>query len=135
MTGMGNSPVKQDGKRGGPGAGTIGWLMAAGPVGFIIGGATSEQEPQPAASGSAPVSQFADLRPVEGVSEEFAQPAVYQAPESAYEAEPIFEPEPVQSVYYTNCSAARAAGAAPVRSGDPGYAPHLDRDSDGVGCE
>ena len=39
------------------------------------------------------------------------------------------------STYYANCSAARAAGAAPVRRGDPGYAPHLDRDGDGVGCE
>lgn len=39
------------------------------------------------------------------------------------------------STYYANCSAARAAGAAPVRRGDPGYAPHLDRDGDGVGCD
>jgi Excalibur calcium-binding domain len=51
---------------------------------------------------------------------------------------PIYTPpqrvaEP--SAYYRNCSAARAAGAAPVRDGDPGYAPHLDRDGDGVGCE
>lgn len=38
-------------------------------------------------------------------------------------------------VYYRNCSAARAAGAAPVYAGEPGYAPHLDRDGDGVGCE
>jgi hypothetical protein len=38
-------------------------------------------------------------------------------------------------VHYENCSAARAAGAAPVRVGDPGYASHLDRDDDGVGCE
>src|SRR5690606_4936439 len=30
-----------------------------------------------------------------------------------------------QSVYFTNCDAARAAGAAPVRSGDPGYGRHL----------
>ncbi|MEV4946072.1 excalibur calcium-binding domain-containing protein [Streptomyces sp. NPDC053755] len=37
--------------------------------------------------------------------------------------------------YYANCSAARAAGAAPVRRGDPGYGPHLDRDGDGVACE
>jgi hypothetical protein len=36
---------------------------------------------------------------------------------------------------YPNCTAARAAGAAPVRRGDPGYAPHLDRDGDGIGCE
>ena len=39
------------------------------------------------------------------------------------------------SVYYKNCTAAREAGAAPVHRGDPGYAKHLDRDGDGVGCE
>lgn len=38
-------------------------------------------------------------------------------------------------VYYPNCDAARAAGAAPVRRGQPGYGRHLDRDNDGVGCE
>lgn len=36
---------------------------------------------------------------------------------------------------FANCSAARAAGAAPVRRGDPGYSRRLDRDGDGVGCE
>ncbi len=36
---------------------------------------------------------------------------------------------------FRNCAAARAAGAAPVRYGDPGYGPHLDRDNDGIGCE
>lgn len=36
---------------------------------------------------------------------------------------------------FRNCAEARAAGAAPVRRGDPGYGPHLDRDGDGVGCE
>ena len=39
------------------------------------------------------------------------------------------------SVYYQNCSAARAAGAAPIRRGEPGYASKLDRDNDGVACE
>ena len=36
---------------------------------------------------------------------------------------------------YRNCAAARAAGAAPVYRGQPGYAPWLDRDNDGIGCE
>lgn len=36
---------------------------------------------------------------------------------------------------YRNCDAARAAGAAPVRRGEPGYGTHLDRDGDGIGCE
>jgi hypothetical protein len=39
------------------------------------------------------------------------------------------------SGYYANCSAVRAAGAAPVRVGDLGYSRRLDRDGDGVGCE
>ena len=38
-------------------------------------------------------------------------------------------------VYYANCTAVRAARAAPIRYGDPGYARQLDRDGDGVGCE
>lgn len=36
---------------------------------------------------------------------------------------------------FANCAQARAAGAAPVHAGDPGYGRHLDRDGDGVGCE
>ena len=36
---------------------------------------------------------------------------------------------------FRNCTEARAAGAAPVRRGEPGYGPHLDRDNDGTGCE
>lgn len=42
---------------------------------------------------------------------------------------------PANGRAFANCTEARAAGAAPVRRGDPGYAPHLDRDNDGVGCE
>ncbi|WP_405671452.1 excalibur calcium-binding domain-containing protein [Streptomyces sp. NBC_01530] len=38
-------------------------------------------------------------------------------------------------VYYKNCDAARAAGAAPLHRGDPGYRAELDRDGDGVACE
>lgn len=38
-------------------------------------------------------------------------------------------------VHYENCDAARAAGAAPVQIGEPGYGKHLDRDGDGTGCD
>jgi hypothetical protein len=38
-------------------------------------------------------------------------------------------------VYYANCSAARAAGAAPLYRGEPGYRAALDRDDDGIACE
>lgn len=49
---------------------------------------------------------------------------------------PAYTPPPAPaSVYYANCAAARAAGAAPVYAGSPGYGTHLDRDGDGIGCE
>lgn len=54
------------------------------------------------------------------------------------ETESVASSEPSTSTtygFYDNCSAAQAAGAAPVYAGDPGYGPHLDRDGDGVGCE
>ncbi|MEE2057609.1 excalibur calcium-binding domain-containing protein [Rhodococcus artemisiae] len=66
-------------------------------------------------------------------------PAYTPPPEPAYTAPPAYTPPPVadtpSSVYYKNCTAARNAGAAPVRIGQPGYGTHLDRDGDGVGCE
>ncbi|MGJ0184045.1 excalibur calcium-binding domain-containing protein [Corynebacterium glyciniphilum] len=65
---------------------------------------------------------------------EYAEPEEVDAvPQRAYTP-----PEPADtgaSAYYANCTAARAAGAAPVYRGQPGYASHLDRDNDGVGCE
>lgn len=36
---------------------------------------------------------------------------------------------------YANCTLMRQAGVAPIRQGEPGYAPHLDRDKDGFACE
>lgn len=36
---------------------------------------------------------------------------------------------------WAHCGDARAAGAAPVYRGAPGYGSHLDGDNDGVGCE
>ncbi|RZS89889.1 excalibur calcium-binding domain-containing protein [Motilibacter rhizosphaerae] len=44
-------------------------------------------------------------------------------------------PPPAADVYYANCDAVRAAGAAPLYRGQPGYRPGLDRDGDGVACE
>ncbi|MBJ7289727.1 DUF1524 domain-containing protein [Williamsia sp.] len=38
-------------------------------------------------------------------------------------------------VYYKNCAAARAAGAAPISAGQPGYRPALDGDGDGTACD
>lgn len=57
------------------------------------------------------------------------QPAPYTPP-------PVEPPPPAPvDVYYANCTEARAAGAAPLHRGDPGYRSGLDRDDDGVACE
>ncbi|MFD9076180.1 excalibur calcium-binding domain-containing protein [Streptomyces lasiicapitis] len=45
------------------------------------------------------------------------------------------EPSTPQDVYYENCDEARAAGAAPLVVGEPGYRPELDREGDGIACE
>lgn len=37
--------------------------------------------------------------------------------------------------FYKNCDAARAAGAAPLYAGQPGYRSKLDADGDGIACE
>ena len=59
---------------------------------------------------------------------------------SAPRREPREAPRPSlmsdgREAYYPNCTAARAAGAAPIRAGEPGYRAGLDRDGDGVACE
>ena len=52
-------------------------------------------------------------------------------------APPAPAPQPVRAPtqMYSSCAQARAAGAAPLYEGDPGYNPRLDRDKDGVACE
>lgn len=66
--------------------------------------------------------------------------AAYQAPEPApsYRSANHLVPasdRTARTQPFANCAQARAAGAAPVRRGEPGYGPHLDRDGDGIGCE
>ncbi|QQZ64497.1 thermonuclease family protein (plasmid) [Paenibacillus sonchi] len=48
---------------------------------------------------------------------------------------PAATKNPTENVYYKNCSAVRAAGAAPLHKGEPGYSKKLDRDGDGIACE
>lgn len=38
-------------------------------------------------------------------------------------------------VTYANCDEVKAAGAAPLSSGQPGYQKKLDRDGDGIACD
>ncbi len=70
-------------------------------------------------------------------AEAAAQQAAQQA---AVKPAPVVQPpapavQAPAAVYYANCTAARAAGAAPIYAGTPGYGTHLDRDRDGIGCD
>lgn len=62
------------------------------------------------------------------------RPAPAPAPAPAAPAPAADMPE-LTDVYYKNCAAVRAAGAAPIHTGDPGYSRKLDRDGDGIACE
>lgn len=62
-----------------------------------------------------------------------ATPAPAPAQTQEQTSEPATQPD--ANVYYKNCAAVRAAGKAPLHRGDPGYAPKLDRDGDGIACE
>lgn len=66
-----------------------------------------------------------------GWTQQCADQMMAQQPAAAPEPAPA----PATSAYYPNCAAARAAGAAPLYAGDPGYSSDLDRDGDGVACE
>jgi len=65
-----------------------------------------------------------------------AAPAPAPAPAPAQPAPAPPPPPPAPApVFYQNCDAVRAAGAAPIYAGQPGYSRKLDRDGDGIGCE
>lgn len=116
------------------------FLWVAG-IAFVLGRCSVDTTPQ--------VQQVA-ATPIEGAGTEAAATSSEPQSSTADVAEPAgvgasasterqsFVSSPrvqVDDVYFPNCSAARAAGAAPIREGEPGYAPKLDRDRDGVACE
>lgn len=93
--------------------------------------------PEPGATPEPEVTPETEATPEpEPASEEPAEasdaPAVEEEP-----AAPAPAPQPVRAPtqMYSSCAQARAAGAAPLYEGDPGYNPRLDRDKDGVACE
>lgn len=95
---------------------------------------------QPLPTGSAvpppPVVEEAPVVVVPAAPVAPAAPAVPVAPVApARPVAPAAPAAPAVSGPFKNCTEARAAGAAPVYAGSPGYQPKLDRDNDGIGCE
>ncbi|MFW0182859.1 GmrSD restriction endonuclease domain-containing protein [Rothia sp. CCM 9417] len=107
--------------------------------------ATPKPSPTPSTESPAKKEESAPVREEAPVVKEEPAPVVEEAqPEPVVEEPvpaqpaPLYQPpaEPAPAaVYYKNCSAAKAAGAAPIYAGQPGYGSHLDRDGDGVACE
>lgn len=62
-------------------------------------------------------------------------PAIPAAPQPAPAPRVTTDESSGTFAYYKNCAEARAAGAAPIHRGQPGYRAALDRDNDGVACE
>ena len=85
--------------------------------------APAEQPPAPGPPGANPE-----------MNEEPVAPAHIEAPAPA-DAPAAPPAAPSGETYFQNCAAARAAGAAPLHAGDPGYRSQLDGDNDGVACE
>jgi hypothetical protein len=85
-----------------------------------------------AADKAAAAKRVADAAAAKLAAEQAAaqEAAAQQAP-----AAPVAPAAPPAAAYYPNCAAARAAGAAPLYSGQAGYSTSLDRDRDGVACE
>ena len=71
------------------------------------------------------------------ITEDAPAPPVVSEPEpepAPAAVSPAPAPTP-RTTYYSSCADVRAAGAAPLHPGDPGYSRKLDRDGDGVACE
>lgn len=87
------------------------------------------------ASASAAAAAAAAAEAAEKAAQEKAAQEAQQAEEAAQEPEEPAQPAQKPQAYYRNCAEAKAAGAAPLYQGDPGYRSALDRDHDGVACE
>lgn len=77
-------------------------------------GETQESKPEPTPAPTTPAPS--------------PQPTTTPAPATSV-------PAPKVDVYYANCTEARAAGAAPLFEGEPGYRLAMDGDKDGIACE
>ncbi|HVZ99682.1 MAG TPA: excalibur calcium-binding domain-containing protein [Caulobacterales bacterium] len=80
---------------------------------------------------SVAVFVFLALKALDGLASAGADNAAGAAPAQAK----AHVPRSATEVYYSGCREARAAGAAPIYAGEPGYREGLDGDHDGIACE
>ncbi|MGX1777345.1 excalibur calcium-binding domain-containing protein [Nocardia brasiliensis] len=100
--------------------------------------AVSSTTKQPTTAATTVPESAARVPPVPSVTPtRLSAPVPFVPPPPAPPSQPVPAPAPTAApnVYYANCAAARDAGAAPLRRGEPGYRKELDRNNDGVACE
>lgn len=122
------------------------------PAGLVGPQPSSSQAPPPpsSTSSSRPTAEPTSspvAEPPTPVTEVEQAPAAPEPTRDRYPAPAEPEPAPAPAravapppdggggVYFANCTEAKAAGAAPIYAGSPGYRSALDRDGDGVACE
>jgi len=112
-----------------------GWIALAivAAIAFLFGRSSNDPPAEADAAYSRDGASLSLAMPSDNTQDQTAVIATepVEIPQTLYQP----PPERAAITYFANCSQARAAGAAPVRVGDAGYASHLDRDNDGVGCE
>ncbi|WP_261381433.1 excalibur calcium-binding domain-containing protein [Paenibacillus cremeus] len=71
---------------------------------------------------------------VDGGKETSVLTATRETPKETPKApEPASTPK--SNIVFKNCTDANKAGYYNIHRGEPGYAPKLDRDNDGIACE
>lgn len=81
--------------------------------------------------------EAAALRAQQRASRQYAPQPQRQYNAQPRHTAPSASPHPpaASGPHFKNCKEARAAGYSHMRRGQPGYAPHLDRDNDGIACD
>jgi hypothetical protein len=96
--------------------------------------AADQAAAEKAAADKAVADQAAQAAAAQAAAEQAARDAAARQVAPAPAAPAVPAPA-APSAYFGSCADAKAAGAAPLYSGQPGYRAALDRDRDGVACE
>lgn len=96
-----------------------------------------EDEKAAAVAAEAAKAVAAQQAAEKAASDEAARVAAQQAAQKAAPVQqaPVQQAPAAPAVHYANCTQVKAAGAAPIYKGQPGYSSSLDRDGDGIACE
>jgi hypothetical protein len=117
----------------------LGLALAGGlAIGLVSAFAQGSSSTSPAGTPQIAAPGRPEPRPMKWVVHEQAQPTADSRPRRdtmAAGSPPARRTARTANVYYSGCREVRAAGAAPLYAGQPGYRPEMDGDSDGIACE